>query len=59
MFLLTLTLLFPLVYAAVQAHVRFIVTYNQKDFRSERIKDDFRIIVLTPGQLLQYLRSLR
>lgn len=40
------------------AGVRFLVSYNLKHYKLDRIKTDFGIIVLTPAQLLQYLRSL-
>ena len=46
-----------IVAGAKEANVRFIITYNLKDFKIERIKDNYNIIVLTPGQFLQYLRS--
>lgn len=48
-----------IVSGAKEADVRFLITYNLKDFKIERIKDDFNIIILTPGQFLQYLRSLK
>lgn len=37
---------------------KFIVTYNMRHFRVEKIREDFGIIVLPPAFLLQYLRSL-
>ncbi|MBI5620048.1 PIN domain-containing protein [Candidatus Gottesmanbacteria bacterium] len=37
--------------------VQFLVTYNQKHFRGEKIKHDLDIVVLTPALFLQYLRS--
>ncbi len=46
-----------IVAGAVSAGVRFLITYNLKDFQIENIKREFDIIVLTPGALLQYLRS--
>jgi predicted nucleic acid-binding protein len=48
-----------IVHGAKEAEVRFLITYNLKDFKIERIKEDFNIIILTPGQFLQYLRSLK
>ncbi len=42
---------------AVEAKTQFLVTYNQKDYLERKIKNDFGIIVLTPGMLLQFLRS--
>lgn len=44
---------------AKASKVKFLVTYNIKDYKVERIKRDFDVIVLTPGMLLQYLRSRR
>lgn len=35
----------------------FFVSYNQRHFLADKIKMDFKVICLTPGQLLQYLRS--
>jgi len=46
-----------IVAAAVHSKVRFLLTYNSKDYNREKIKRDFDIIVLTPGVFLQYLRS--
>lgn len=48
-----------IVAGAKEANIRFLITYNVKDYKIERIKDDFNIIILTPGQFLQYLRSLK
>jgi predicted nucleic acid-binding protein len=47
-----------IVLGAKEAKVRFLITYNIKDFELERIKQDFNILVMTPGQFIQYLRSL-
>lgn len=41
-----------------RAKVKFLVTYNIKHFRTEKIREDLRIIILQPAFLLQYLRSL-
>ena len=46
-----------IVAGAHQTKARFLVSYNLKDYRIDHIKKDFGIIVLTPGLLLQYLRS--
>lgn len=43
---------------AVGAKVNFLITYNIKDFRIEKIKKDMGIVILTPGNFLQYLRSM-
>lgn len=42
---------------AVAAKARFLVSYNLKDYKRDRIKKEFDLLVLTPGQMLQYLRS--
>lgn len=47
-----------IVLGANQATVKFLVTYNLKHFRAEKIQEDFGTIVLAPAFLLQYLRSL-
>lgn len=47
-----------IVLGAKLAKTKFLVTYNMKHYRTEKIRDDLGIIVLTPAFLLQYLRSL-
>ena len=47
-----------IVAGAKKAKARFLLTYNLKHYRRQKIKDDFDIVVLTPAQYLQYLRSL-
>lgn len=42
---------------ATEAKVRFLISYNIKHYKVERIKQDFDIVVTTPAKLLQYLRS--
>lgn len=42
---------------AHQAKTKFLITYNLKDYQLEEIKADFDILILTPGQYLQRLRS--
>ncbi len=44
---------------AKKAKVRFLVTYNTKHFKIDKIKEDLGVIVLTPATFLQYLRSLQ
>ncbi len=44
---------------AKAAKARFLISYNIKDFKLNKIKNDFNIIVMTPGRFLQYLRSLQ
>jgi predicted nucleic acid-binding protein len=48
-----------IVLGAREANARFLITYNIKDFKIEKIKQDFNILVMTPGQFMQYLRSLQ
>ena len=43
---------------ALKANAQFSITYNLRDYKIDKIKQDFGIICLTPGQFLQYLRSL-
>ena len=47
-----------IVAGAQASDVKFLITYNIKDYHVEKIKKDLHIIVLTPGHFLQYLRSL-
>ena len=39
------------------AEAKFLISYNIKDFKLEKIHRDFDITLLTPAQLIQYLRS--
>jgi len=48
-----------IVAGAKVSKARFLISYNIKDFKLNKIKNDFDIIVMTPGKLLQYLRSLQ
>jgi len=43
---------------AALAGVDFLLTYNMKDYKIDKIKKDLNLICLAPAQLLQYLRSL-
>lgn len=47
-----------IVAGAVNSGSQFIITYNTKHYQLNKLKTDFDIIVLTPGQYLQYQRSL-
>ena len=47
-----------IVAGAKEAKATFIVSYNIRDFKAERLNQDFQIVLLTPGLFLQYLRSL-
>ncbi|MDO8650518.1 MAG: PIN domain-containing protein [Candidatus Berkelbacteria bacterium] len=43
---------------AKKSGVRFLLTYNQKHFITNSIKNDLGVIVLTPARFVQYWRSL-
>lgn len=47
-----------IVAGAHKAGVEFLITYNTKHFKIDKIKNDFNILIKTPAQLLQYVRSL-
>lgn len=48
-----------IVAGAQQASTKFIISYNQKDYNSDKIKEKLNIIMMTPAKFLQYLRSLK
>lgn len=48
-----------IVAGAVEAKSKFLVTFNTKDYKADKIYQDFSIRVIIPGELLQYLRSLQ
>jgi len=47
-----------IVSGVVTAKTKFLLTYNLKHFKIDRIKRDYGILVYRPAQFLQYLRSL-
>ncbi len=47
-----------IVAGAKKANVTFLISYNTKRFKADKIKDEFNIILTTPSNLLQYLRSI-
>lgn len=47
-----------IVAGAKKAKARFLISYNIRHYKQEKIIKDFNIIVTTPAKLLQYLRSL-
>lgn len=47
-----------IVAGAVEAKAEFLITFNIKDYKIEKIRQDFGVRVIVPGVLLQYLRSL-
>lgn len=48
-----------IVAGARQAKAKLILSYNVKDFNIIKLRADFKIIVKTPAQFLQHLRSLQ
>lgn len=48
-----------IVAAAVDCHAGFIISYNIKDYKIEKIRNVLNIIVFKPSTFLQYTRSLR
>ena len=46
-----------IVAGAKKARAKFLLTYNHKHFKTNKIKKDFDFILLTPSNFLQYLRS--
>lgn len=42
-----------------KAKARFLISYNIRDFKIDKIAEDFKIVVLTPAKFLQYLRGLQ
>lgn len=47
-----------IVAGAVAAEANFLITYNLRHYRINKIKSELGVIIHTPGQFLQYLRSL-
>jgi len=47
-----------IVAGATKAKARFLLTYNVRHFKRHKINQELGIIILTPAQYLQYLRSL-
>lgn len=47
-----------IVAGAKAAQAKFLVTFNTKDYKIEKIQQDFGLRVILPGELLQYLRSI-
>ena len=47
-----------IVAGATKAKAKFLLTYNIRLFNRQKIREDFAIVVLSPAQYLQYLRSL-
>lgn len=47
-----------IVAGAKEANARFLISYNTRHFKADKLKDDFKIILTTPANLLQFLRSV-
>ena len=47
-----------IVCGAKESSVNFLITYNLKHYKKDIIKQNLKIITLTPALFLQYLRSL-
>ena len=47
-----------IVAGAKEAKAKFLVSYNKKDFKVEKSKQDFAVLLITPAHLLQYLKSI-
>lgn len=46
-----------IVAGAKAANVKFLISYNIRHFKADKLREDFNIILCSPGHLLQYLRS--
>ncbi len=46
-----------IVAGAHSARVKYMISYNLKHFKTDKIKDELDILLLTPALFLQYLRS--
>ena len=46
-----------IVAGAKESHVKYLITYNLKHFKTDKIKSELDILLLTPALFLQYLRS--
>lgn len=46
-----------IVAGAKAANVKFLISYNIKHYKADKLREDFNIILCSPGHLLQYLRS--
>ena len=41
----------------IKSKAKFLITYNLKHFKLDKIKSELGILVISPGNFLQYLRS--
>lgn len=42
---------------AVKAKAQFLISYNLRHYKANKVKTDFNILLMTPAMFLQYLRS--
>lgn len=42
---------------ACQSKAKYLISYNLKHYKTDKIKSDFDILTTTPARFLQYLRS--
>lgn len=47
-----------IVAGARKSNAQFLISYNTKHFKADKLKEDFNIILTTPANFLQYLRSI-
>ncbi len=47
-----------IVAGAHEASAEFLISYNTKHFKVDKLKEEFNVILTTPANLLQYLRSI-
>lgn len=45
------------VFGAIKSKAKFLITYNLKHYKRDKIKDELGVLVMTPALFLQYLRS--
>ena len=43
---------------AIEGKVKFLISYNIRHYKVDKIRKDFNMFVLTPGHFIQYLRSI-
>ncbi|PIV01076.1 hypothetical protein COS55_02490 [Candidatus Shapirobacteria bacterium CG03_land_8_20_14_0_80_40_19] len=46
-----------IVAGAVKAKAQFLISYNLRHYKADKIKTDFGMLLMTPAMFLQYLRS--
>ena len=47
-----------IVFGTKKSKSKFLLTYNLRHYKINKIRNDLQIIVMTPGNFLQYLRSI-